>query len=207
MEHSLMKDSGVDWIGKIPENWNLAGIKRLFTLCAGATPDSNSPANWDGDIIWVTPADFKTQDKFVNQGKRNISQLGYDSCSATIVDKGSIIFSKRAPIGTVSICEVPLCTNQGCISCIPHSDANSLFYYYYLSVFTEQFELYGSGTTFKEISMDNFANFKVTIPPTLEQSKIATFLDFKTSEINSLIDNLNKQIESLKEYKKSLIYK
>ena len=55
-----MKDSGIEWIGDIPKDWNSAPIKVNFDIYAGATPSSNNPIYWDGDIAWITPADYKT---------------------------------------------------------------------------------------------------------------------------------------------------
>ena len=155
-----MKDSGIEWIGDIPKDWNSAPIKVNFDIYAGATPSSNNPIYWDGDIAWITPADYKTEDKYVSCGKRHISQDGYDNCSAILVPANSIIFSKRAPIGTVAISKNELCTNQGCLSCVSKDDSNIEFYYYAMSIATEEFELKGSGTTFKEISLANFKNFR-----------------------------------------------
>ena len=113
------KPSGIEWIGEVPEHWDLKKIKFCFDVYAGATPKTENPDNWDGDIVWVTPADYKTEDKFIRGGQRTITKQGYDSCNTQIVPRGSIVFSKRAPIGTVAISDVELCTNQGCLSCVP----------------------------------------------------------------------------------------
>lgn len=152
-----MKDSGIQWIGKIPLEWMIVSTKFLFTIMSGATPESTKPQNWDGNIKWITPADYKTKDIYVGDGRRNLSQTGFDSCSTNMVPKGSIIFSKRAPIGSVAISSADLCTNQGCLSCITKGTTFVKFYYYVMSIATEQYELLGSGTTFKEISAQSFS--------------------------------------------------
>lgn len=200
------KDSGVEWIGEIPEGWEVLALKRIFKIIAGATPKSENEAYWDGDIAWITPADYKTEQKYVSFGRRNLSEQGYHACSTVLLPKGSIVFSKRAPIGLVAITERELCTNQGCLGCVPIRDVSNVFMYYLLSVYTEQFELYGSGTTFKEISANNFANFKLMLPPLSEQQAIASYLDVKTSQIDSLITLKQQKIDELKDYKKSIIY-
>ncbi len=199
--------SGIDWIGEIPEGWEAKSIKRLMLLYAGATPKSDKDELWDGDIPWITPADYKTEDVYVSGGRRNISQKGLLSCATTILPINSIVFSKRAPIGLVALNKIPLCTNQGCIGCVPNKQkADSKYFYFVLSIFTEQFELFGSGTTFKEISSNNFANFIIPVPPLPEQRSIAAFLDKKCAEIDNLISLKQQKIERLKEYKKSIIY-
>lgn len=199
-----MKDSGIEWVGNIPATWKSIQIKNLFTILSGATPTPDTD-NWDGDVLWITPADYKTKDKYVSGGKRNISQQGFNTCSTSMIPKGSIIFSKRAPIGTVAINTEVLCTNQGCLSCVSKADTCNDYYYYVMSVGTEHFELLGSGTTFKEISANSFSNCKLPCPDKCEQEKIASFLDERCSAFNCLISDIQSQIEALEEYKRSVI--
>ena len=202
----LMKDSGVEWIGLIPKHWRIISTKYLFQIESGATPKSENPEYFDGDIPWITPADYKTEEIFVSGGRRNISELGLRSCSTTLIPRGSLIFSKRAPIGAVAINSEELCTNQGCLSCIPKTDDNVKYYYYVMSVCTEQYNLLGSGTTFKEISATNFANFVLPNPSVCEQEEIVAYLDEKCSKVDRLIAIKNAKIDKLNQYKKSLIY-
>lgn len=202
-----MKDSGVEWIGEIPKEWHLAETKFLFSIFSGATPKSELAENWDGEISWITPADYKTCDVYVSKGKRNLSNAGFQSCSTSLIPINSLIFSKRAPIGAVAINTCELCTNQGCLSCVNRDVANIdiKYFYYLMAIATEQYELFGSGTTFKEISSTNFAKFLLTYPPIVEQKSIAKFLDYKCAQIDALIANQQTQIEKLKAYKQSLI--
>ena len=152
-----MKDSGIEWIGDVPETWDVKKIKYCFDLVAGATPKSSNAEYWDGNIVWITPADYKTEDVFIEKGHKNITDEGMQSCATTLIPENCIIFSKRAPLARAAINRVPLCTNQGCISCIPHNDISSKFYYYVMKVFLKNNLSYSSGTTFKEISADSFA--------------------------------------------------
>lgn len=200
-----MKSSGCDWIGCIPEEWDIRPVKNSFVVISGATPKSDMPDYWDGDVVWVTPADYKFEDKYVLKGKRNLSQAGYESCGTTLVPAGSIIFSKRAPIGTVAIAGGELCTNQGCLSCVPKENVSSKFFYYAMAAFTEQFNLYGTGTTFKEISFSSFSDFKLPRPSYLEQKRIATYLERKCDEIDVVIADTRKTIEGYKELRQSII--
>ena len=201
-----MKDSGIEWISEVPEEWKIKRIKYMFNVVSGSTPKSDNFDYWDGDVIWITPADYKTLDKHIGNSSRNISKLGLQSCSTTLVPKESIIFSKRAPIGTVAIAAVNLCTNQGCLSCIPKQEVYSLFYYYVMSIATEDFELKGSGTTFKEISTTAFNDSQLPFPPFSVQQQIASYLDSKCSKLDELMRLKNQQLETLMQYKKSLIY-
>lgn len=202
--YSAYKPSGVEWIGDIPEKWSIKKIKHLFNVYAGATPETKNKNYWDGDIVWITPADYKTVDKIILGGSRNITKEGLNSCNTQIVPKGSLIFSKRAPIGTVAISGVELCTNQGCLSCVSKC-VNTTFFYYAISVFTEIFDMLGSGATFKEISADSFVNVKLPVPSSLEQEIIVSYLDAKCAKIDNVLSVQQKRIELLKELKQSII--
>ena len=200
-----MKDSGVEWIGEIPVDWKLNKIKHHFSISSGTTPKSDEPEYWDGDIVWITPADFKTDDVYVSDGHRNLSQEGYRVSSLQLVPAGSIIFSKRAPIGQVVINAIDLCTNQGCLTAVLNDDSDVRFYRYVMSIATEEFELAGSGTTFKEISATSFGNILLPLTSKQEQTKCADYLDVKCSKIDEIIEKQQAIIEKLKEYKLSII--
>ena len=193
------KDSGVEWIGAIPKEWKFVPLKDSFYFVAGGTPLSNVLSNWDEGVAWVTPADFKTDKMYISKGARSLSKKGYQSCNAKMLPPGSIIFSKRAPIGSVAINTAELCTNQGCIGLLNKTkNANNKYFYYILSIATQ---------TFEEISIKNFGNVSLPLPPIHEQQRIADFLDAKCGILDRTIDAVSRQIEDLEKYKKALITK
>ena len=200
-----MKDSGVEWMGEIPRDWNTVSTKFLFNIFSGATPDSSNPEYWEGGIRWITPADYKSSDVYIDGGRRNLSQKGFASCSTSMIPAGSLIFSKRAPIGSVAINRFELCTNQGCLACVCKGKEVVKYYYYVMAAAAEQYELLGSGTTCKEISLLSFANFKLPFPDNQVQHTISSYLDKKCAQVDALITNVQAQIEKLKAYKQSVI--
>lgn len=196
----------LDWYTELPSKWNLISTKRIFDVYSGATPDSGKQEYWDGSIAWITPSDFKTEDKYTSAGKRNITKEGYNSCATTLVPAGSIIISKRAPIGTVVITRKELCTNQGCLSCVKKMNINIDYYYHLMASLSDIYNLFGNGTTFKEISFSSFCNFLLPFPPIDVQNSIADELNKLTDNSEKLIKLKEQKIEKLEEYKKTLIY-
>ena len=203
--YSEYKDSGVKWLGEIPSHWEVMPIKYISEVSSGATPKTSVQGYWDGNITWVTPADFKTETKFVLKGNRNITTLGVKSCSTVILPKGSLVFSKRAPIGQVSILKIPLCTNQGCFGIIPNESMNNSFLYYSLAIHAQSFNTLGSGTTFRELSFSTFSSFKISVPPKEELDAIVRYLDAATSKIDKAIAMQQKMIDLLNERKQIII--
>jgi type I restriction enzyme S subunit len=201
-----MKDSGIEWIGQIPEDWEINKTKYLFNVVNGATPKSGDATFWDGEIMWITPADYKTEDKYILCSKRYITKEGVRSCGTSIVPEGSIIISNRAPIGLVALAGKELCTNQGCKALVKNSNISELYYYYYFSVMESPLNMLGKGTTFLELSSEELKEFCVLLPTITEQQRIAEYLDKKCAEIDSIIKAKEKTNELLKEARQSIIY-
>ncbi len=200
------KDSGVDWIGSVPTHWTIKPIKRGFAIVGGSTPKSDEAALWDGDIVWVSPADLsRLSSMYVADSGRKITQAGLNSCGTTLVPAGSIVLSTRAPIGSLAIATSELCTNQGCKSLVPNEIAISQYFAYVLISAITPLNLRGKGTTFLELSADELAGFKVPFPYLEEQVEIASFLDRETAKIDALIAEQEKLIALLAEKRQATI--
>lgn len=199
------KSTILKWAETIPAHWDCVRTQYLFDIVSGSTPNSNDETLWNGNINWITPADFNTKDHYVSNGKRTISQKGYESCSTTLIPSGSIIFSKRAPIGKVVIATGELCTNQGCFGCIPVKELSNNYFYYLMSILESQYNLLGSGSTFLEISAKEFSSFRLLLPPMEEQTAIASYLDEVIGKIDALVAEKQTQVEDLRKYRMSLI--
>ena len=197
-----MKPSGIAWIGDIPESWKTKKIKYYTEIVNGSTPDSSDFNCWDGPIKWITPADMDNTG-IISEGERTLTQYGYNSCGTTMLPKGSVVISSRAPIGKINITGDVLCTNQGCKSLVGKADNRYL--YYLLLAGQEELVRLGRGTTFIELSTYDLANFGIVLPKITEQLTIADFLDAQCAKIDSVVADIEKQIETLQKYKKSLI--
>lgn len=200
------RDSGVEWIGEIPEGWEVIKCKRLFSIVNGSTPQSNIENYWDGDIVWLTPADLSFgTNPYIGDSIRKITRDGLLSCSAKMVPEGSLILSTRAPIGYVKIAAEMLCTNQGCKALVPLKELNISYFYYQIMGINSYIKSLGQGTTFTELSNTALGNILFVLTSLKEQTAIANFLDQKTAEIDSLIADKEKMIELLQERRQAMI--
>ena len=200
------KDSGVKWLGKIPSNWSVIPLKRYFSIINGSTPKSGNDNFWNGDIIWITPSDLSKLTSFdIINSTRKITKSGLASCGTSIVPINSIILSCRAPIGSIGLAKVELCTNQGCKSLVPFQDSSSYFYAYVLSICTEELNAKGKGTTFLELSNDELGYFSLPKPTIKEQRNIVIFLDYETYKIDTLIKQQQQLIKLLEEKRQAVI--
>lgn len=203
--YEAYKDSGIEWIGEIPERWTVTRVKNNASIVAGATPKSGVEEFWDGDIPWIGPADFSDDAHYVSVGRRSITAAGLNSCGTELVPQGSVIVTNRAPIGRIALAANELCTNQGCKSVICREGLHPEYLYWQLVCMTEPLQSFGQGTTFIELSISDLASFSVSQPSFAEQQAIADFLDEKTAEIDGIVSETERSIELLREYRKSVI--
>jgi restriction endonuclease S subunit len=181
-------------------------VKFYFSVKNGATPQSGEAAFWDGDIMWITPADYTTQQCYISESRRNITEEGLNSCGTNLVPIGSVVVSNRAPIGLIGIAANPLCTSQGCKSLVKKKEnINEKYVYYFLATQEAALNSLGRGTTFFELSSFDLANFRIPMPSLEKQTAIAAYLDRRTAEIDALLADLQSQAEMLDRYKRELI--
>ena len=200
------KDSGVEWQGEVPGHWEINQLKHAYSVVGGSTPSSGVPEFWDGSIVWVTPADLSRLKSFeIVSSLRTITDAGLASCGTNLLPVGSIVLSTRAPIGSLGIAEVELCTNQGCKGLVPKSEQCSLFGAYLLAVMGGELNIQGRGTTFLELSGEALGAVKIPLPPESEQACIAAFLDRETAKIDALVAEQQNLIALLKEKRQALI--
>lgn len=183
--------------------WKYLRIKDVCVAYGGATPSSKIYEYWDGEINWIAPSDMSAFG-YISKGAKSITELGYNSCGATLVPPGSVIISSRAPIGKVNISTSELCTSQGCKSLVPKR-INSKYLAYYLYNQSEELNTLGQGTTFTELPLRRLVSYYFPCPSLADQSRIAKYLDTKTSAIDSRISVLEQKRDAYGRLKKSII--
>mgnify|MGYP002234899445 FL=1 len=153
--------------------WQFSTISDLGTVVGGSTPSKTKPEYYTNNgIAWITPKDLSiNKSKFISHGENDITELGLKNSSATVMPKGTVLFSSRAPIGYIAIASNEVTTNQGFKSVIPYSEIGTAFVYFFLKHSLPVIESAASGSTFKEISGSAMKNIPAIIPDrnTLDQ--------------------------------------
>lgn len=192
----------------MPTTWKRCLLCDIGDIVSGGTPSTKDLSNFGGNIGWITPADMTGYtNKYIKEGKRNLTEKGLKKSSAVLLPKGTVLFSSRAPIGYIAITANPLATNQGFKNFIPNSKlVSSDFIYYLLWNSRNLIKSMASGTTFLEISAKRFAQVPVTLPPMAEQKRIVK----KIEELFGVIDEQVKRLEAthaaLVSYRQSILH-
>lgn len=198
-----LKDSGVEWIGKIPEGWKVKRFKEIFTkYTTGATPNSKNVDNFEGNNTWVTIADMTT--KYVTESNLCLSDKSIKENQIPITRKGSLMFSFKLSIGKVAFASKDLFTNEAIVTLSPSKKYDLDYFYYYLPLVCDNNateNIYGA----KMMNQKIIANMSFALPPLPEQRSIASYLDAECSKIDRAASIVEKEIDAYKRLKRSLI--
>lgn len=193
-EIRFKNDNGEDF-----GEWDEKSLDEITEVVGGGTPSTSNQEYWDGEIVWLTPSEINR--KYISKSKRTISIEGVNNSSAKILPKGTVLFTSRATIGEVAIAQNEVTTNQGFQSFIVKTDILNEFLYYWLIFNKNLFLERASGSTFLEVSKNSIKLMTISLPPFLEQQKIAEFL----TAIDERIDHTTAQLNHTKQWKKGLL--
>lgn len=196
-------------MSELPEGWVDIEIGDITDVVAGGTPKANDASNFSepGEgVAWLTPADLSGYKlKEISKGSRDLSQKGYDSCSAKLVPKGSLLFSSRAPIGYVAVAANEISTNQGFKNFVFPREINPSYAFYYLKSIRELANNLGTGTTFKELSGAKAKTLPFRLAPVNEQIRIAQKLDELLTQVDTLKVRIDAIPALLKHFRQSVL--
>jgi type I restriction enzyme S subunit len=202
----IMKDSGVEWIGEIPEHWGYKKITHFFSLIgSGTTPTSTSSEYYEaGEISWLQTGDLT--DSIVMETSKLITQKAKEDFKLKKYPSNSLIIAMYgATIGKVGLLKIETTTNQACcVLAEPKSVYINYVFFWFIANKERVVSLaYGGGQP--NISQETIKSLRIHCPPINEQQQIVSYLDEKTKEIDDLLTLEQKKIDLLKEYRQSLI--
>ena len=174
-------------------------LGELAEIVSGSTPKTNIKEYWDGDVLWITPAEIQEDDYYIADTQRKITNLAVERTNLKILPKGTVLLSSRAPIGKVAICDNNMYCNQGFKNIICSDRLENRYVYYFLKHNVEYIKSLGRGATFKEISKGIVENLEIPYRNKKEQIEIANKLD----KIKEIINIRKKQIKKFDEIIKS----
>ena len=199
------KDSGIEWIGGIPDSWCIRKLNNLLNAIGSGTTPKGNDNYYDGDIYWLNTGDLN--DSYISTINKTVTEIALQECSTLkIFPKDSVVIAMYgATIGKLGILMFPATTNQACcvMSC---SEQLNNKYLFYLLFAAREFIInlsYGAGQP--NISQETIKSFRLSFPSIKEQEAIAGYLDRKCGAIDETIEKQKSVIEKLKEYKQSII--
>lgn len=202
-----MKDSGIEWIGNIPATWERCKIKNVISsIGSGTTPTSSNIDYYNSeDICWIQSGDlYKTS--YISNTAVSLSAKALHLSALQIYAAPFIVVAMYgASVGNIAISTIDACSNQACCCIKPDNNNDLKFMYYWLSMCKIDFLSQSIGGGQPNISQSKIKNQFYYRPQLSEQKVIANFLDSKCSEIDAISADIQKEIETLEQYKRSVI--
>ncbi len=191
----------------LPETWSWVRSADIAKIAGGGTPRADDERNFAEDgIKWITPADLTGySDVYIGSGRRDLSEQGLSSSGATLLPKGTVLFSSRAPVGYCAIAANEISTNQGFKSLVLEDEILPEYVRHYLLSAKEYAESLASGTTFLELSGKRMAELKIPLAPVSEQKRIVRKLDTLSARTSSTRADLTAIANLVERYRNSVL--
>ena len=201
-----MKDSGIEWIGEIPESWEVHRIKNHFSIISGSGFKTDYQGEESGDLPVCKASDISNAGHRLYGSANYISQEVRQKEGFSVIPAGSILFAKIGEAmkkNNRTLTMVDTCADNNCQAMVPQNIHSEYAYYLFSCIDMQWFDNAG---TIPCINNTNLLNFKMAYPNMDEQNHIADYLDQKCAEIDAIIAAKEKTNELLKERRQSIIY-
>jgi restriction endonuclease S subunit len=150
----------------------------IISVDSGGTPSTKEEEYWDGDVPWLTPKEITGAEAiFISNTERKITTDGLKNSSAKLLPVGTVMLTKRAPVGAVAVNAVPMCTNQGFLNFTCGSKLRPLYLAYWFKTNKEYLDAVANGSTYPELYKSDLFEFYISVPPLHIQDKIIEFIN------------------------------
>ncbi len=190
---------------QIPSGWTIEPVGEIVDCVGGATPSTAEPKYWEGGTHpWATPKDFSSlQAPVLLDTDRKLTHAGIAKISSGLLPVGTLLLSSRAPVGYLAITAIPVAINQGFIAIKCNERASNLYMLNWCQTNMAEIESRATGTTFAEISKQNFRPLPVVVPP----EKLMTAFTTKVAPLYAQISTNLRQSSNLANLRDTLLPK
>ena len=201
-----LKDSGVPWIGKICEHYEIIKIKYFTDIIRGkfSHRPRNDPRFYNGEYPFIQTGDIKISNKYIIKYSQTLNDNGFNISRQ--FPSGTIVMAIAANVGDVAILDFDACFPDSVIGFTNLININKLFFYYTLITLKQVFIEKSTISTQLNLNIEIVNEVKIPYPPLPEQERIAAYLDKKCARIDALLEEKQALLDKLAEYKKSLIF-
>ncbi|WP_313656750.1 N-6 DNA methylase [Planktothrix agardhii] len=147
------------------KGYSLQKLSNLVEIIGGGTPNTRVPEYWNGDIPWLSVADFSKGERFVSKSEKTITELGLKNSSTKFLQAEDLIISARGTVGALAQLAIPMTFNQSCYGLRGLDTVDNGYLYFVLSSEIKQFKDNAYGSKFDSITTKTFDSIKIPVPP------------------------------------------
>ncbi len=189
-----------------PKGWRWDALSKLARLESGHTPSRRRPEWWEGDIPWIALPDIRAADgKEIFETGEKTNELGLANSAARLLPKGTVVMSRTASVGFVTIMGRPMATSQDFVNWVCGPDLNPWFLAWLLIAARYYILSLSSGAIHKTIYMPTVERFRVCAPPFQEQTRIVTSLSKQLGAVERAYELLERQRNDIEGLKPALL--
>jgi type I restriction enzyme S subunit len=202
-----LKESEVDWLGEVPEHWDVPRIRFVARMESGHTPSKSEDEYWDGDMPWVSLADsgWMREHDYISETDKTISEAGLANSSARILPSETMVFTRDATVGLCAITTREMAVSQHIIGWICEDNLLPEYLLNVTKAMDQELDRLTMGATISTVGMEDIKKLKMPLPPIEEQEEIVEYLNEELEKFDDSIEKIQEGIERLKEYRTALI--
>lgn len=200
-----MKDSGVEWLGDVPEHWDVKSyrfVSKIYRGKFGHRP-RNDPSLYDGEYPFIQTGDVARAGKYIQTYSQTLNEKG--KAVSQVFTSGTLVMAIAANIGDTAILNFEAYAPDSVVGFKPHKNIDLEFLRFSFIASLQALEQTAVQSTQANLNVERIGALKTTFPPLSEQIEISNYLNAENEKNNHLISKQNQLIEKLKEYRASII--
>jgi len=200
-----MKDSGIEWLGEVPEHWEVKYLRHFADVLRGKFTHRprNDPAFYDGEYPFIQTGDITGSSRYITEFKQTLNERGI--AVSKQFPKGTLVMAIAANIGDVAILDFPAYFPDSIVGLIPKNYVNLMFLFYLMLAMKQPMLMTATVSTQMNLNVDQIASLAAALPPSCEQSLIISFLDGEVTKLQDLTVEAQHAITLLQERRTALI--
>ncbi|HBQ2132935.1 TPA: restriction endonuclease subunit S [Klebsiella variicola] len=204
--HVPMKDSGVEWLGEVPEHWKVSSLGYYSSLNTGATPDRSNSKYWNGEIAWIKTGEVNYNN--ICSSEEKITCEAVKNTSVRLSPPGTLLmamYGQGITRGRVAILNISATYNQACVAISPNEMLLNVYLRLFFMAGYHAIRDGGNETSQMNLNADIVRKFKILVPSLSEQKEIVSYLDCHLPQIEMLVEKADSVIALLQERRTALI--
>jgi type I restriction enzyme S subunit len=205
-KYQAYKPTDVEWIGDIPEGWEVRKLRRTARILRGKFTHRprNDPRFYDGQYPFIQTGDVARASKYVAEYSQTLNDLGFSVSKQ--FPSGTLVMTIAANVGDIAILGFEACFPDSIVGFVPAKSVKVEYLFHVFTAMRQEFMSTATLGTQLNLNVDRISSIAVPLPTVAEQAAILTFLDRETAKIDRLMAVRQKQVERLQEQRTAVIH-
>jgi type I restriction enzyme S subunit len=200
-----LKPSSVEWLGQIPEHWDVRRVKQISHILRGKFTHRprNDPSLYDGPYPFIQTGEVARAGKSITSYRQTLNERGL--AVSKMFPVGTLVVTIAANIGDVAILDFDACFPHSVVGFVPNTNVTREYLYYVFRAMKPELLRKAPVNTQGNLNVDRIGSRRIALPPVIEQHAIVLQIEEQTLGLNAMTDRIENEIALLREYRTRLI--